>query len=122
MELLSSIRTLSELNTLESNNNLFITGCNRLLANGNTKVSRDFYLLLMVHVKYFCFPVLSFIINGIVGRGIQYKFTERADIVCMPTAALVEDGEYVCKLPFPYKEQVDYIFLSENLYHKTVLL
>lgn len=43
MESFSNIKS----NPWEGNTDLFITGYNSLLANDDTKVARDFYLLLM---------------------------------------------------------------------------
>ncbi len=119
MELLSNTKPLSALNTSEGNDDLLVTGYNSL-ANDDTRASRDFYLLLIVYVKYFCLPVLSFIFNGMIGigKGIQNKFAEKANVACMPTTILVEDEKYICKLPFSHEEQVEYIFLSKNLYQK----
>ena len=124
METFSNTKSSSILNPSEGNNDLFITGYNSLLANDDTRAARDFYLLLMVYVNYFCVPVLSFVLNGLYrfGKGVQSKFSERSNLVCMAIASFVEDKEYISMLPFSRKGQVEYIFLSGNIYRKTVLL
>ena len=124
MELPSNIKTVSIFNALEGNNDLFITGYNNLLLNDNSRAARDFYLLLMVYVNYFCIPVLSFFLNGLSGFGnsIQSKFCERTNFVYMAIDFFMEDKEYISKLPFLQKEQVEFNFLSRNSYRKTVLL
>lgn len=98
MESFSNIK----LNSLEGNTDLFITGYNSLLANDDTKVVRDFYLLLMVYVNYFCIPVISFAIKGLCGfgKGIQNKFSEKVNFVCMAVTFLAEDKEYISTLGF----------------------
>jgi hypothetical protein len=124
MESYSNVKSLSILNFSEGNNDLFITGYNSLLAHDDTKAARDFYLLLMVYVNYFCFPVFSFVLSGLCGfgKGVQSKFSERADFVCTAIVFFVEDKKYVSTLSFSQKEQIVFILLSRNLYRKTVLL
>ena len=103
---------------------MFITGYNSLLANDDTRAARDFYLLLMVYVNYFCIPVLSFVLKGLCGfrKGFQSKFSERSNFVCIAIGFFVEDKEYISVPHFSQKEQVECNFLSRNLYRKTVLL
>ena len=124
METFSDIKSSSILNTSEDNNDMFITGYNSLLANDDTRAARDFYLLLMVYVNYFCIPVFSFVLKGLYGFGksAQCKFSERARCVYMAIALFVEDKEYIFMLPSSRKEQVECILLSGNIYRKTVLL
>ena len=124
MESFSNIKLSSILNPSEGNNDVFVTGYNYLLANDDTRAARDFYLLLMVYVNYFCVPVLSFVLKGLCGFGksIQCKFSESAKFVYVAIVFFVEDKEYISMLPFSRKEQVEYNFLSGNIYRKTVLL
>ncbi len=123
MESFSNIKTSSIFSSSEGNNDLFITGYNSLLMNDKTRAARDFYLLLMIYVNYFCFPVLSFFLNGLSGFGnsVQGKINERADFVYMAIIFFIEDKECISKLFFSQKEQVEFNFLSRNLYRKTVL-
>ena len=124
MESYSNIKSSSMLNPLEGSNALFITGYNNLLANDDSREARDFYLLLMIYVNYFCIPVLSFVLNGFYrfGKGVQSKFSERSNSVCMAISFFVEEKEYVSLLPFSQTEQVECNSLSRSLYRKTVLL
>ncbi len=124
MEPFSNIKSSSILNPSEGNNDMFITGYNSLLANDDTRATRDFYLLLMVYVNYFCVPVLSFVLKSLCrfGKSVQCKFSESAKFVYMTIAFFVEGKEYISTLLFSRKVQVEYIFLSGNIYRKTVLL
>jgi hypothetical protein len=124
MEPFSDIKSSSILNTSEDNNDMFITGYNCLLANDDTRAARDFYLLLMVYVNYFCIPVFSFVLKGLYGFGksAQCKFSESAGFVYMGIAFFVEDKESISMLLFSRKEQIECILLSGNIYQKTVLL
>ena len=124
MESSSNIKTLSVYNATEGNNDLFMTGYNSLLLNDNTRVARDFYILIMIYINYFCFPVLSFFLKGLFrfGNSIQSKFSERAIFIYIAIAFFMEDKEYISTLSFPQKEQVEFNFLSRNSYRKTVLL
>ena len=123
MESFSNIKTLSMFNSSEGDNDLFITGYNSLLTNDDTKAARDFYLLLMIYVNYFCLPVLSFFLNGLSGfrNSVQGKFSERAKFVYMAIAFFIEGKKCISKLFFSQKEQVEFFFLTRNLNHKTVL-
>ena len=124
MESYSNIKSSSILNPSEDNNVLLITGYNSLLTNDDTMATRDFCLLLLVYVNYFCIALLSIVLKGLCefGKGVQSKFSERVDFVCISIVFFVEDKKYVSKLPFLEKEQVEFILLSRNLYRKTVLL
>jgi len=124
MESFSNIKTSSIFSSSEGNNDLFITGYNSLLMNDKTRAARDFYLLLMIYVNYFCFPVLSFFLNGLssFGNSVQSKFSKRANFVYIAVAFFMKDKEYISKLPFSQKDQVEFIFLSRNFHRKTVLL
>ncbi len=120
----SNIKSPLILNPFEGNTDFFITGYNSLLANDDTRVARDFYLLLMVYVNYFCFPVLSFVLNclGGFGKSIQSGFSKRVNFVYVVVTFFMEDKEYISKLAFSKKEQVEFNFLSRILNRKTVLL
>ncbi len=124
METFSNVKTSSILNPSEVNNDLFMTGYNRLLASDDTRATRDFYLLLMVYVNYFCFPVLSFVIKGLCGFGkrMQSKFSEISKFVCLAITFFVEDKEYISMLPFLRNKQIELILLPRSTYCKTVLL
>ncbi len=124
MESFSNIQSTSIISSVEGNNDLLITGYNSLLANDDTWAARDYYLLLMVYVNYFCIPVIFFVLKGSRSfeNGAQSKFSERAIFVCIANAFFVEDKKYISKLPSSQKEQVEFNFLSRNSYRKTVLL
>ena len=85
MESYSNIKSSSILNPSEDNNVLFITGYNSLLTNDDTMATRDFCLLLLVYVNYFCIALLSIVLKGLCefGKGVQSKFSERVDFVCI---------------------------------------
>ena len=123
MESFSNIKTSTIFSSSEGNNDLFITGYNSLLTNDDTKAARDFYLLLMIYVNYFCLPVLSFFLNRLSGfrNSVQGKFSERVNFVFMANAFFIEDKKCISKLFFSKKEQVEFFFLTRNLYRKTVL-
>jgi len=117
MEMFSNIKSSLILNASEGNNDLFITGYNSLLANDDTRAARDFYLLLMVYVNYFCIPVFPFVLEGLCrfGKGAQNKFSERIDIVCTAFAFFVQDKELFFNCLFHKKEQVGFIFFDRKL-------
>lgn len=124
MESITNIKSSFELNSLDGNNDLFVTGYNSLLMINGTRSARDYYLLLMVYINYFCYPVLSFVLNGLcrLGRYVRSKFNKRADLVCKEIFFFVEDKEYISKLLTLQKEQVELNFISNNIYCKTVSL
>lgn len=124
MESFSNIQSSSILSSSEGNGDLLITGYISLLADDDTRAARDYYLLLMVYVNYFCIPVISFVLKGSCrfGNGVQSKFSKRASFVCIAIVFFVENKKYISKLSFSQKEQVEFNYLSRNLYRKTVLL
>ncbi|MCR4290451.1 MAG: hypothetical protein NUV86_09365 [Candidatus Scalindua sp.] len=124
METYSDIKSLSILNPSEVNSNLFIKGYNILLASDDTRAARDFYLLLMVYVNYFCVPILFFALKGLCGYGqsVLSKHSERSKFVHLAITFFVEDKKYISMLPFLWKKHVEYNFLLKNTYCKTVLL
>jgi hypothetical protein len=124
LEAFSNTKSLSILSHMDSNSNLLITGYNGILANNDTRAARDFYLLLMVYVNYFCTPVFSLVLNGLwkFGRRVQSKFSEIFNFVYLANFFFVEDKEYILMMPSLGKKQVEFSVLSENTYCKTVLL
>ncbi len=123
METFSDNGSSSILNSSEGSNDLFIAGYNSVLASDDSRSARDFYLLLMVYVNYFCIPVLSFVLKRLFGFGksVQCKFSERARFVYTAITFFVENKEYISILPFSRKGQVECIFLSGDILRKTVL-
>ena len=124
LEAFSNTKSLSILSHMDSNSNLLITGYNGILANNDTRAARDFYLLLMVYVNYFCTPVFSLVLNSLwkFGRSVQSKFSEIFNFVYLANFFFVEDKEYILMMPSLGKKQVEFSVLSENTYCKTVLL
>jgi uncharacterized UPF0160 family protein len=124
MEAFTNVTSSSISNPSEGKNVLFIAGYNSLLLNDNTRAARDFYLLLMIYVNYFLCPVLSFFLNSLsrFGNSIQRKFSKRTNSVYIAIAFFMESKEYISKLSFSQKKQVEFVFLSRNSYRKTVLL
>ncbi len=123
-EMLSSTNSHSILSPSEGNGTMFLTGYNRLLANDDTMAVRDFYLLLMVYVNYFCMPVLSFVLKGIggFGKGIVNEFRVMLSYIYTSIDFLVEGKEYILKLFSLPKEQLKFNFILRKLHKKTVLL
>ena len=123
MDTFSNIKTLSTFSSSEGNNDLFITGYNSMLLNDNTRAARDFYLLLMIYVNYFCLPVLSFFLNGFSSfmNSILSKSSEGVCFAYKAIAFFVKDKDYISKLSLLQKGQVEFNSLSRNLYCKTVL-
>ena len=124
METFSDIKLSSILNSSEVNNDLFINGYNSLLASDDTRAARDFYLLLMVYVNYFCVPILFFALKGLCGFGqsVQSKYSERSKFVYLAITFFVKDKEYISMLPFLWKKHVEFNLLLRKTYCKTVLL
>ncbi|KHE92098.1 MAG: hypothetical protein K8F52_01645 [Candidatus Scalindua rubra] len=124
METYSYIKLLSILNPSEVNGDLFIKGYNILLLSDDTRAARDFYLLLMVYVNYFCVPILFFALKGLSGFGqsVLSKYSERSKFVHLTITFFVEDKKYISMLPFLWKKHVECNLLLKNTYCKTVLL
>ncbi len=106
----------------DNNNDLFIAGYNSLLTNSDSRAARDFYLLLMVYVNYFCAPVYSFALKSLCAlrKSFRYKLSEITRVADMEIT--LEDKEYIAILPFSRTKQVECNSLSRNIYRKTVLL
>ena len=124
LEPFSNVELSSLTSQSNGNNDLLIAGYNSLLANDDTIAARDFYLLLIVYVNCFCFPVLSFVLKGLYGfgEGVQSKFSEISKFVYLPVTLFVENKESISMLPFLRKKQVAFNLLSRDTYCKTVLL
>jgi hypothetical protein len=118
MEAFTNVTSSSISNPSEGKNVLFIAGYNSLLLNDNTRAARDFYLLLMIYVNYFLCPVLSFFLNSLsrFGNSIQRKFSKRTNSVYIAIVFFMESKEYISKLSFSQKKQVEFVFLSRNSY------
>ncbi len=122
VETISNIKLSTITNHSEDNNDLFMTGYNSLLANSDSRAARDFYLLLMVYVNYFCAPVYSFALKSLCAlrKSFRYKLSEIVRVADMEIT--LEGKEYIAILPFLRTKQVECNFLSRNIYRKTVLL
>ncbi len=122
VEPISNIKLSTITNHSEDNNDLFMTGYNSLLANSDSRAARDFYLLLMVYVNYFCAPVYSFALKSLCAlrKSFRYKLSEIVRVADMEIT--LEGKEYIAILPFLRTKQVECNFLSRNIYRKTVLL
>jgi len=124
LEVFPNTKSLSILSPMEGNSNLLITGYNSILANDDTRAARDFYLLLMVYVNYFCAPVFSLVLKGLwrFGSNVQSKISEIYNFVYFANSFFVEDKEYISVMPSLRKKQLEFSVLSRNTYCKTVLL
>ncbi len=122
MESFSNIHSSSILRFSESNNDLFITGYNNLLANDDIRAARDYYLLLMVYVNYFCVPVIFFVLGGSCRceKGAQSEFSKRTNFACIANVFFVEEKEFISKLLLPfYTERANRIqFFNKKLISK----
>ncbi|MGR3303667.1 MAG: hypothetical protein ACUZ8I_14375 [Candidatus Scalindua sp.] len=110
------------LSALEGNNGLLFTGYNGLLANNSNRGARNFCLLLVVYIHCFCLPIFSFVINVFSGYGesIGNERSERAYFGCIENVSFKENKDFLFKLFFSYREQVEYNIKTSNLYHKAV--
>ncbi len=110
------------LSALEGNNGLFFTGYNGILTNNSNRSARDFCLLLVVYIHCFCLPIFSFVTNGFSGYGesIGNERSERAYFGCIENVSFKENKDFLFKLLFSFRDQVEYNILTRNLYHKTV--
>lgn len=110
VESISNIKLSTIINRSEGGNDLFITGYDSLLANDDSRATRDFYLLLMVYVNYFCVPVLFVDLKDIYGfeRSVQPQISKTSKFVCVATILLAEDKNKFSILPFSWKKQDEY--------------
>jgi len=117
---LSTITSHSE----DNNNDLFMAGYNSLLINSDSRAARDFYLLLMVYVNYFCVPIFSFALKSLCAlrNSVQFKFGEIERVANIAISFFMESKEFIAILPSSRMKQVECNFVSRNIYRKTVLL
>ena len=110
------------ISALEGNNGLFFTGYNGILTSNSNRGARDFCLLLVVYIHCFCLPIFSFVTNVFSGFGasIGNERSERACFVSIENVSFKEDKDFLFKLFFLFREQVEYNILTSNLYHKAV--
>ncbi len=122
METFSNIKSSLIFGPADSNN-FFMAEHNRLLKNDDTDAVRDFYLLLMVYVNYFCIPVFPFVQKTLceIGKSSQFIFSNRAGFISIVITLFVEGKESISKFFFPRKEKLELNFLSGSIYYKTVL-
>ena len=118
----SYIKSTSILSVSEGSNDLFFTGYNSMLTNHYNKIVKVFCLLLVVYIHCFCLPLFSFVINIFSGFGesIGNERSERAGFGCIENVSFKEDKEFLSKLLFSFREQIEYNILTRNLYHKAV--
>ena len=124
VESLPSIKLSTVTDHSEVNNDLFIVGYNRLLANSDSKAARDFYLLLMVYVNYFCIPIFSFALKSLnaLRESVRCAYSEVVRVTDMPITFFMVDKEYITMIPFSRTKQAECNSLSGNVNRKTVLL
>ena len=118
----SYVKSSPILSALEVNNRQFFTGYNGILANNSNRGARDFCLLLVVYIHCFCLPIFSFVANCFSGYGesIGNERNERVCLGCVENVSFKENKDFLFKLLFSFREQVEYNILSRNLYHKAV--
>mgnify|MGYP006865012347 FL=1 len=124
VESLPSIKLSTVIDHSEVNDDLFIVGYNSLLANSDSKAARDFYLLLMVYVNYFCIPVFSFALKSLnaLRECVRCTYSEIVRVTDMPITFFMVDKEYITMIPFSRTKQAECNSLSGNVNRKTVLL
>ncbi|MEK6765969.1 MAG: hypothetical protein AABY49_07095 [Planctomycetota bacterium] len=120
----SYIKSSSILSVSEGSNDLFFTGYYSMLTNQYNRIVKDFYLLLVVYIHCFCLPIFSSVINifGGFGESVGNERSERAGFGCIENVSFKEDKDFLSKLLFSFREQVEYNILTRNLYHKAVKL
>jgi hypothetical protein len=123
MEIFSNNGSSSILDSSEVSSDLSIAGYDSVLTSDYSRTARDFYLLLIVYINYFCIPVLSFVLKGLFGFGksAKCKISENARFVYAAIVFFVESRKRISILPFSRKGQIECIFLSGDTYRKTVL-
>ncbi len=119
---ISYVESSPVLSALEGNNGLFFTGNNGILTSNINRAARDFCLLLVVYIHYFCLPIFSFVTNIFCGFGasIGNERSERACFGCIENVSFKEDKDFFSKLLFSFGYQVEYNTLTGNLYQKAV--
>ncbi len=110
------------ISALEGNNGLFFTGYNGIVTSNSNRGTRDFCLLLVVYIHCFCLPIFSFVTNvfGGFGKSIGNERSERACFGCIENVSFKEDKDFLFKLLYLFREQVEYNILTRNLYYKAV--
>jgi len=118
----SYVESSSILSISEDSNDLFFTGYNGMLTNQHNRIAKNFCLQLVVYIHCFCLPIFSFVTNGFRGFGesIGNERSERACFRSIGNVSFKENKDFLFKLLFSFREQVEYIILTRNLYHKTV--
>jgi len=119
---ISYVESSPILSALEGDNGLFFTGRNGILTSNINRGARDFCLLLVVYIHYFCLPIFSFVTNIFRGfaASIGNECSERACFGCIENVSFKEDKDFLSKLLFPFGYQVEYNTLTGNIYHKAV--
>ena len=118
----SYIESSPILSALEGNNGLFFTGQNGILTSNSNRGARDFCLLLVVCIHCFCLPIFSFVTNIFRGFGASIG-NERSDRTCfeyIENVAFKENKDFLFKLLFAFRDQVQYNILTRDTYHKAV--
>ncbi len=111
----SYIKSSSILSVSEGSNDLFFTGYTGILTSNSNRVARDFCLLLVVYIHCFCLPIFSFVINVFSGFGesIGKKRSERACFGCIENVSFKEVKDFLFKLLFSFREQIEYNILTK---------
>ena len=119
---ISYVESSPVLSALEGDNGLFFTGRNGILTSNINRGARDFCLLLVVYIHYFCLPIFSFVTNVFRGFGasIGNERSERACFGSIENVSFKEDKDFLSKLLFSFVYQVGYNTLTGNIYHKAV--
>ncbi len=119
---ISYVESSPVLSALEGNNGLFFNGYNGLLTSNSNRGARDFCLLLVVYIHCFCLPIFSFVTNVFRGFGasIGNERSERACYGRIENVSFKKDKDFLSKLSFLFREQVEYNISTRNLYHKAV--
>ncbi len=119
---ISYVESSPVLSALEGNNGLFFTGNNGILTSNINRAARDFCLLLVVYIHYFCLPIFSFVTNIFRGFGasIGNERSERACFGSIENVSFKEGKDFLSKLLFSFGYQVEYNTLTGNIYHKAV--
>ncbi len=119
---ISYVESSPVLSALEGNNGQFFTGYNGILTSNINRGARDFCLLLVVYIHCFCLPIFSFVTNVFRGfaASIGNERSERACFEGIENVSFKEGKDFLFKLLFSLRDQVEYNILTGNLYHKAV--
>ena len=120
----SYVQSSPILSALEVNNGQFFTGYNDngILTNNSNRAAKDFCLLLVVYIHCFCLPIFSFVINVFNGFGVSIG-NERSEGVCLgcvENVSFKENKDFLSKLLFSFRDQLQYNILTGKIYHKAV--